>query len=304
MVLQIPMVDNLKLRAEIVRWIRRFFEGRGYLEVDTPLRLPAPAPEAHIDPVASEDWFLHTSPELCMKRLLAAGVSRVFQICHVFRGGERGDRHLPEFTLLEWYRSGSDYLDLMVDCEELIVGLVQDLNGGSRLRFRGWDVDLSRPWKRTTVKEAFRKYAGVSVQDALRTEAFDALMAFAVESRLERNMPLFLYDYPAEKAALARLSARDPTTAERFELYVGGMELANAFSELTDSKEQRKRFVQENSLRRAQGKACTPLPEPFLATLDQVPECAGAALGIDRLVMLCADAPRIDEVVAFVPEDL
>jgi lysyl-tRNA synthetase class 2 len=296
--------DNLRLRARIIRLIRDFFACRNYLEVDTPNRIPAPAPEAHIDAVPSGNWFLHTSPELCMKRLLASGYTRIFQICKCYRGSERGDRHLPEFTMLEWYRAGADYRDLMAECEDLVIDLAGMLERGKRILFRGKWIALEKPWERITVRDAFSRYSPVSLKDALAAGSFDEVMAFEIEARLPKDRPVFLYDYPVSLGALAREGRNDPSVAERFELYLGGMELVNAFSELRDPDEQRRRFELEKKCRELRGAAVYPDPVGFLECLSGMPESAGAALGMDRLVMIFCNAESIDDVVAFTPEEL
>jgi elongation factor P--(R)-beta-lysine ligase len=297
-------VDALRLRARMIQAIRRFFLERDFLEVETPLRIPAPAPEPHIDAIASGEWFLHTSPELCMKRLLAAGFPRIFQICKCFRAGERGDRHLPEFTILEWYRGGTDYRTLMDDCEDLISYVAAELGLGSVLSRAGGEIGLSAPWDRITVREAFSRYTETTAAEALATDRFDEILAAEIEPRLGRDRPVFLYEYPAELAALARVKEGDPGIAERFELYVAGLEVANAFSELTDAREQRRRFEEASRDRSLNGSAPYPMPERFLAALPTMPPSAGIALGVDRLTMLFADRSRIDDVVAFTPESL
>ena len=291
---------NLEKRARILHRIRAFFMEAGYLEVSTPHRVPANAPESYIDPVGSEGWYLHTSPELCMKRLLAAGYERIFQICPCWRGQERGSRHLPEFTMLEWYRTDIDYNSLMDECEALLTSLVPD----GTLRWQGQTLRLESPWERLTVSEAFHRYGSVSLEQALATETFDEVIAFEIEPKLGCERPTFLTEYPGSLAALARRKPGQPEVAERFELYVLGMELANAFSELTDASEQRQRFEAEESRRQAAGKPPYPLAEKFLTELPLMPESAGIALGLDRLVMLLTDANTIDEVVAFTPEEL
>jgi lysyl-tRNA synthetase class 2 len=239
-----------------------------------------------------------------MKRLLAAGYEKIFQICRCWREGERGSLHAPEFTLLEWYRSGGDYRGLMEDCEALIRFLAQALGMGSTLFFRGRTIGLEGPWEQMTVRAAFESYGGMSAEEALAKGLFDEIMVEAIEPGLGKGKPTFLYDYPAERAALARLKREDPSLAERFELYIGGLELANGFTELADPEEQRDRFERENAARTAMGKPPYPMPEKFLAELSEMPPSAGIALGLDRLVMVFADAPSIDEVVAFTPEDL
>ncbi len=296
--------DFLLQRASILAAIRRFFISRDYMEVETPLRIPAPAPESHIDAIPSDDWFLHTSPELCMKRLLAAGYPRLFQICRCFRGRENGDRHLPEFTLLEWYRAGIDYLELMSECEDLLIGIARDMGKGGEIVYGGKTIGLEKPWERCSVREAFEKHASLSLEEALKNGSFDETMAFEIEPQLGKERPTFLYDYPLSLGALARRKAGDPAFAERFELYIGSMELVNAFSELTDAEEQRSRFLKEEEERRSMGKRPYPVPERFLRVLPEMPESAGAALGVDRLVMLFTGAAEIRDVVAFAPEDL
>jgi lysyl-tRNA synthetase class 2 len=291
-------------RARIIQRIRAFFVDHGYLEVDTPHRIPAPAPESHIDAIPAGEWFLHTSPELCMKRMVAGGYEKIFQICHCWRSGERGSRHIPEFALLEWYRSGCDYVALMAECEAMIQAAATAVDAGQSLTYQGQEIDLSSPWKRISVEEAFRSYAPLSMRQALKQDLFDEIMVGDIEPNLGLGKPAFIYDYPAERKALARLKPGRPDLAERFELYVGGLEIANAFSELADGDEQRERFRQENEYRRSMGRPVYPMPEKFLSELDDMPLSAGIALGIDRLVMVLLDAPSIDEVVAFTPEDL
>jgi lysyl-tRNA synthetase class 2 len=287
-------------RARIIQQIRNFFIHRGYLEVETPHRIPANAPEAHIDIVASGPWALHTSPELAMKRLLAAGYEQLFQLCRVWREGERGQNHLPEFTLLEWYRAGVDYHALMTECMELFFVLVPE----GRLSRQGRMIDLSMPWQRLTVSEAFSRYASISLQSALTADSFEEVLTGEVEPHLGRHQPTFLIEYPTSLAALARTKPGEPLVAERFELYIDGLEVANAFSELTDPHEQRSRFEAAEETRRASGKMPYPLPEKFLAELITMPEAAGIALGLDRLIMLLTDSNNINDVVAFTPDDL
>jgi lysyl-tRNA synthetase class 2 len=296
--------DALWLRARMIQALRQFFHKRDYLEVETPVRIPAPAPEEHIDAPTSGDWFLQTSPELCMKRLVAVGYSRIFQISRCFREAERGRLHLPEFTLLEWYRQGVGYRDLMAECEDLILHVAGALGKGDALIFRGKRVSLQKPWPRISVQEAFARHATLSLPEALEEACFDEIMACEIEPRLGIDRPTFLFDYPIALGALARAKDVDPGLAERFELYLGGLELANAFSELTDEAEQRRRFEKARQFRLVAGKREYPLPEPFLKALREMPDAAGIALGVDRLAMLLTDAATIDEVVAFTPEML
>lgn len=296
--------NALRERAKIIQGIRRFFVENGYLEVETPHLIPSPAPEAHINPIACGTWFLHTSPEICMKRLLAAGYDKIFQICRCWREGERGSRHIPEFTILEWYRAGIDYKELMKETEELIYNLSVSINSYDKITYKGKEIDLSIPWERITVEEAFRDYANLSFKEALKKDLFDEIMVESIEPNLGINKPTFICDYPIERASFARPKRDDPSLAERFELYIGGIEIANGFSELTDPYEQRKRFGLENELRRKFSKPVNPLPEKFLDELIEMPPSAGIALGIDRLVMVFLNKDSIDEVVAFTPDDL
>jgi lysyl-tRNA synthetase class 2 len=297
-------VAALRLRARIFKTVRRFFEANGYLEVETPCRIPAPAPEVHVEAPPAGDWFLQASPELCMKRLLAIGMRRIFQICRCFRAGERGGRHLPETTMLEWYAVGNDYRHLMDECEQLLQAVARELGRGEHLVYQGSEVSLASGWPRLTVEEAFDRYAPVSAAQALREGRFDEIMGLIVEPQLGRTQPVFLCDYPAACAALARLKPDDPAVAERFELYLAGVELCNGFTELVDVDEQRQRFDEALWQRRKLGKRAYPMPESFLADLARMPAAAGNALGLDRLVMLFADAATIDQVVAFTPETL
>jgi lysyl-tRNA synthetase class 2 len=291
---------RLNERARMMLTIRAFFVENGFLEVDTPYRIPCNAPEAHIDPVTSSDQVLHTSPELCMKRLLAAGYEQIFQLCHCWRADERGHRHLSEFTMLEWYRSHADYTDLMDDCEQLLRALCPV----GTLSYQGISISLQQPFERLQLAEAFKRYAPITLAEAIAKECFDEMYTQHIEPNLGQQRPTFITHYPVEMAALARLCPDDPNHAERFELYIAGMELANAFSELNDPLEQRQRFVAEQALREQMGKAPSSLPERFLQELEHLPPSAGIALGVDRLIMILTDSATIDEVVAFTPEML
>ena len=239
-----------------------------------------------------------------MKRLLAAGFQRIFQICKCFRQAERGHRHLPEFTLLEWYCADSNYQDMMKECEALINSVAPKVGLKDTLVYQGDKIKLSPPWPRISVNDAFEKYGSSSLETALQRDQFDEIMVTQIEPHLGRNRPVFLCDYPASRGALAKLKPEDSRYAERFELYIGGVEICNAFSELTDPSEQRRRFEHEQDQRRKAGKPVYPQPEEFLTALKDLPTSAGNALGIDRLIMLFADAKQIDDVVTFTPEEL
>jgi lysyl-tRNA synthetase class 2 len=288
----------------MVQAIRSFFIAHGYLEAETPLLIPAPPPELHLDAFSTHDLYLQTSPELCMKRLLAAGYSRIFQISKCFRDGERGDVHLPECTLLEWYRTGIDYKALMDECEALILWVSKHIGVGERINYKGAEIDLRPPWERITVNKAFDSHASLTLQVALEQKCFDELMVKEIEPHLGVARPTFLYDYPASLAALARLKPDNLEYAERFEVYLGGLELANGFSELIDTQEQKARFQRDRRHRQRLGKRVYPMPEKFLRSLEHMPEAAGIALGIDRLSMIFTDSHKIDQVVSFTPEEL
>lgn len=269
--------------------------------MDTPIRLPCLIPEMYIEPEESSGWFLQTSPEMCMKRLLAAGYPRIFQICRCFRKGERGSRHLPEFTMLEWYRSGIDYNALMAECREMLCFLAARLDCPGR---SAQNLILRDDWEFLTVREAFRRHAPLSLEQALADDCFDETLVSYIEPHLGKERPAFLHDYPAELGSLARLKEQDRSVAERFELYIDGLELANGFSELTDAREQQQRFTKEMALMHARGRRSGPMPVRFLDDLAELDAAAGIALGVDRLVMLLCGARTIDEVVSFPPETL
>lgn len=294
--------SNLQLRSRVLQAIRDHFVERGFLEVQTPLLTTEPAPEAHIEPMAVDGGrFLVTSPELYMKRMLAAGYRRLFQISPVFRNGERGRRHLPEFTLLEWYRTGADYRLARKDCEELVKNVCRATGRWPGWNYAGKWLQADSAWEDLTVAEAFRRFAGWVPEADVDQERFDRDLVERVEPNLGFPVPCTLSDYPANQAALARLKEGDPSVAERFEVYWAGIELANGFSELTDPREQRSRFQAVMDLRKRAVQKPLPMPEAFLASLDRLPPCTGVALGVDRLVMLLADATTLDEVVAFAP---
>lgn len=303
--------QGLHRRAALFKAIRLFFDGQGFLEVDTPLRLPSVAPEAYVEPMESGNCFLQTSPELCMKRLLAGGNPKLFQLCKCFRKNERGPLHLGEFTMLEWYRTDSDYHQLMADCEDLLAFLTDRLHKSTdtcssppAIRFNDHTINLQKPWERLTVTNAFARYGSLSLAEAMAGDTFEEIFCKEIEPRLGLERPTLLHDYPAAMGALARLKPGTPSVAERFELYIGGLELANGFSELTDDEEQRRRFKKERELIRKQGREPGPLPEKFLESLALLKSAAGIALGLDRLAMLFLGVGTIDAAVTFVPEEL
>lgn len=320
--------EVLARRAVIAAAVRTFFAERGVLEVETPLLSAAATPEPHLASLAARDpqqgdgrtWWLATSPELPMKRLLAAGFGPIFQLSRVVRGGEAGRRHNREFTLLEWYRPGWDHHRLADEVVELLAAVLGERAGLAR----GEGTAAAGPAERLTYAEAFGRHAGVDPHRAPVAEldaairaagvaapAFAAddrdgrlhlLMALVVEPALGRGT-VVLHDFPASQASLARVrpaTATEPALAERFEVYVDGVELANGFHELADAAEQRRRFEADLARRRAAGLPRVPLDERFLAALEAgLPPSAGVALGFDRLVMLATGATAIDQVIAF-----
>ena len=301
-------IEGLRFRAALFAAIRHFFTGQGFLEVDTPLRQPVIIPESNIVPLCSEGQYLQTSPELCMKRLLAVGCSEIFQICHCFRKDEKGRLHLEEFTMLEWYRLGADYHHLMTDCEMLFRAISRELATlrsatADAQHCKGLSAVLEEPWQYVTVAEAFNRFSPLSLVQAIRDNCYEEILVEFVEPELGRQVPVFLYDYPRPMASLAKTRADNPETAERFELYWRGIELANGFSELTDTNEQRARFLQELNAIEQRGGQHAGLPERFLQDLEKIPSAAGIALGVDRLIMLLAGRQHIDDVVSFSPKD-
>ena len=268
-------VSNLRRRAEIVRRIRAFFDGRGFVEVSTPVAIDAPAPEPHIDcPTACGTKFLRASPELQMKKLLAAGMDRIYQIGPCFREGEFGERHHPEFTMIEWYRRNADYEAIARDLEELMSAL---------------QAPVTPPgvFPRLTVREAYRKHAGWDPWTGeWDQDRFDYDMATKVEPNVSEG-PVFLMDYPPQAASLAVVKGG---VAQRWEFYWKGMELANCFTELCDGEEQRRRFVAAKEERRRLGESDYPLDEEFLEMVPLMESASGVALGVDRLVAaLCGE---------------
>ncbi len=306
-------IKELHLRAALLRFVRRWFFDRGFLEVDTPVRHPVIIPERHIVPLSSGDWYLQASPELCMKRLLAAGCSKIFQICPCFRAGERGRLHHEEFTMLEWYRTGADYQDLMDDCEQMLWYLKERFQSDfpdvvpsfpEGIFSNKTNVNLTGAWERLTLEEAFCRFSPVPLDLAMEKDLFDQVLVEHVEPRLGKNSPLFLCDYPVALASLAKVKAIAPEVAERFELYIQGIELANGFSELTEGSEQRKRFADELRHIEKNGLHSSAMPERFLSSLDRLKPCAGIAFGLDRLFMLILGKESLEEAVSFSPSDL
>lgn len=300
----------LQLRARLLARIRAFFDARGALEVETPCLSVAANPDPHIESIAAHTpegrRYLHTSPEFPMKRLLAAGSGDIWQLARVFRAGEAGRRHNPEFSLLEWYRTGRDHHRLMDEVEDLLQTVLETSpEPARRLTYREAFVELAGIDPFTATVPDFRACAcrhGIDVgelgedPDAWR----NLLLSHVVEPGLPAETPVFIHDWPASQAALARIRDGDPPVAERFELFWQGMELANGYHELTDPDEQRRRFAAENHRRAENGQPIMPVDERLLAALEHgLPDCAGVALGFDRLVMIAAGVDDIREVLAF-----
>jgi elongation factor P--(R)-beta-lysine ligase len=305
-------IENIRLRAEILAKIRAFFSTRNILEVETPLLSHSTITDPNIHSFishynltgsnAQEILYLQTSPEFAMKRLIAAGSGSIFQICKAFRNEEQGNLHNPEFTILEWYHLNFDHHDLMNEMDEFLVYVIN-----------------SKRAEKLTYQEAFIKYLQI---DPLANDTFELrkcalnkglndianldkdgwlniLFAEFIEPNLGITTPTFIYNYPASQAALAQINHSDPRVANRFEVFINGIELANGFHELANSNEQRQRFEKDLHRRQKLNLPSIPLDNNFLASLDYFPNCAGVALGIDRLLMIISKAKNIEEVIAF-----
>ncbi len=291
----LPLAERLRLRDLVLRRLRGCFHERGYVEVETPQRVACPGIDTHLDALpAGDGLYLATSPELEMKKLLAADLPRIVQIARAFRADERGERHSAEFTLLEWYAAGEDYRDLMADTESLVVEAAAVLeSAGLATRLAAWP----RPFARIDVDEAFERWAGWRPSKAFDEERFFEDFVTKVETRLEALGAVFLADWPAPAGALARRKSTDPAICERMELLLDGLEICNGFSELIDAREQRERFERDNAERVRRGKVSYPVDQRFLDALTSgVPACAGNALGVDRLLMALTGCRRLADV--------
>ena len=289
-------LDNLKKRSEMLRAMRDFFYSHGFFEVESGVRIPAPAPEEYIEAVSADNGFLRTSPELALKELLAAGGERFFEIGSAFRCGEHGRHHREEFTIMEYYAAAWDYRRLADFTAGLFAAAASSVCGSVRTLFRGIAVDFSRV-EFISVDDAFHRFAGCSAFEADRNGVFDELMVSRIEPQLGNGGITFLIDYPAARASLARLSSVDSRVAERWEVYVAGVELGNAFGELVDAEEQKRRFAAARSFRAEQGMKPYPEPESFYAALEHgIPESSGCAVGVDRLAMILCGADDIGDV--------
>jgi lysyl-tRNA synthetase class 2 len=297
-------LKRLQQRASLLRAIRRFFDARGFLEIETPLLVPSPGLDVHLDALSVSTRqgtrYLVTSPEYQMKRLLAGGLERIYQLGKCFRNDEVGTRHQPEFTMLEWYRGFADVDAVMADTEQLVAELASAHSGAPVLHSAWGEVDVTPPWQRLTMREAFARFCDVSMEEALRDEElFFRKLVDQIEPRLAELGAVFLCEWPASLASLARRKPDDPSVAERFEAYVAGIELCNGFGELTDAHEQRARFLVDQTVRAERGLPVYPIDERFLSALAQgIPPSGGNALGVDRLLMLLLGAEHIEEVLA------
>ncbi len=290
----------LQMRARMLASIRAHLDRLGFLAVETPIRLPAPALEDYIDAEPSGEQWLRTSPELHMKRLLAAGYERIYQIGPCFRAGERGRRHLPEFAMLEWYRRNANWRDILQDTQSLLPQVLYDCRQSNRCRFRGSDIDFTPPWPEIKVEEAFRKYASCELDHCLANGTFEQVLVEQIEPRLGFDKPLILSEYPLACSGLSQAIPGQPDRVERWELYVCGLELGNACSELLEKEEQERRFAACAALRRQQNRPIYPLDQTFLQTLQLgLPPTAGIAIGLDRLAMILNNIDDIAEVVPF-----
>lgn len=321
----------LTLRQTVVGAVREFFAERGFVEAETPTLVTAPGQEPYLDPLFTclksprgdaTPRYLITSPEHHMKRLLGRGCERIFQLCHCFRNGERSSLHRPEFAMVEWYRAWATYREIAADVADLVAHVSQQVVGSTCVEWRGRRLDLTPPWQHITVRQAFAVMADVELpkgpdgaalcaaarragcrsvtDDDSWEDAFHKILLDRVEPGLAQLGAVMLEEYPASLAALAKVREAKPAVADRFEAYVGGIELANGFTELNDPREQRRRFMEERQRRRARGAEAVPLDEDFLAMMETgMPPAGGVALGLDRLIMVLADAASIDEIIAF-----
>ncbi len=294
----------LEKRARALAAMRADLARQRFVEVETPARTAGPALDVHIDSLTSEHEWLITSPEHHLKRLLAGGMPRIFRLGSCFRAGELGPWHEPEFTMLEWYRAFADSERVMADTERIVETVVRALTARHWVQRSGRRIDVRPPFDRMSVREAFRRYADVEDAVALaetnEPEYFQLLVDRVEPELAKRRRPVFLLRYPASQASLARMTEDDPTVADRFELYVGGVELCNGFGELTDSREQRRRFEKDRARRRELGRPALPIDEAFMGALEEgLPPCAGNALGVDRLIALALGAESIGQVMAF-----
>jgi lysyl-tRNA synthetase class 2 len=305
------LIPKYLIREKVIDTIRDFFKSRGFHEVQTPILVPVPSAESNLEVFETElktaagktrSAFLILSPEYSLKKLVSAGLGNIFEITRSFRNLEEvSSAHNPEFTMLEWYRVGADYRNIMEDFENLFLKII----GKNKMIYQNEEYDLSLPWPRISFAEAFKKYAGRKLEE-VKDEDFYQIFFNEIEPQLRAShKPAFVYDYPVSQASLARKKASDPRFAERWEVFLAGVELGNCFSELTDWKEQSKRLEADIRKRKRLGKTVFPMDADFISALKAgMPETAGIAVGVDRLVMLAADAADISETLFFPGKEL
>lgn len=333
------LLQTFLVREKVIDAIREFFKIEGFHEVETPLLVQSPGTEPYLEVFETslitsgqetKKAYLLTSPELSMKKLLATSIGSIFTICKSFRNGEGlSSFHNPEFTILEWYRVNADYSDIMKDCENLFLHILKKLvsnnNHDNILEYQEKKYDLSIPWERISVGEAFQKFAGITLDEMLSEkiieiannkgylvdktttweEAFNQILLNEIEPHLGNNKPTILYDYPASLAALSKKKDTDPRIAERFEFYLGGIELGNAFSELTDANEQKSRMIEDLEYRKQLGKVEYKMDSDFIEALQLgMPKTGGIAVGVDRLIMLFSNVSSIKDTLFFPVDDL
>lgn len=332
------LLEIQKKRAFIIDKIREFFKNKGFLEVQTPIFVRLPGMEPYLNPLPYEfsdeknqkhRGYVITSPEYSLKKLLSQGFPKIFEITKVFRQNESfGGIHNPEFTMIEWYRPNSNYRKIMSDTEELILFLARSLYKKDWIKYGKEKIDLRTPWPKISVKQAFKKYAGVNLDRAKTLKDFKRQVKISlprnadwddvfytvflnqIEPNFPKNRPIIIYDYPLPQASLAKKTPRlrsgqESFYAERFELYLAGLEIANCFSELTDAREQEKRLKQEKALRKKLGKEIYDIDKDFIEALKSgLPETGGIALGVDRLEMLLLDIKDINDLLLFPAKDI
>ena len=303
--------QSIEIREKVIDAIRSFFKNQGFREVFTPILVPIPSIEPNSEVFETQlrtskglkrRAFMIMSPEFSIKKLLAAGIGNCFEVTKCFRNEEEVSRlHSPEFTMLEWYRVGANYLDVMKDFENLFLKIV----GRNKMTYQGKAYDLSLPWPRISVAEAFQKFAHKDVLK-VKDEDFYKIFFNEIEPQLARSKkPFFIYDYPVSQASLSRPKKEDPRFAERFEVFLAGIELGNCFSELIDWREQKRRFEEEKALRHAQHKTDYPIDEDLIKALKSgLPEVSGIAVGVDRLIMLAANTPEISDTIVLPAQEI
>lgn len=335
-----PLLDKYLIRERVIDIIRSFFKTRGFHEAQTPVLVPVPSVEANLEVFETQlvtaknhhrRAFLIMSPEYALKKLLVAGIGKVFEITRCFRNEEEvSGQHNTEFTMLEWYRPEADYTAIMMDIEALFTEIIRTIRPDADLSkwvYQNQTYDLSLPWPRFTVAQVFEKYAGITEETLLTNElllaegkkrgyaindnttweqVFYQIFFNEIEPEIKSSgKPMIIYDYPLSQAALARKKAKDPRFAERFELFLAGLELGNCFSELTDPKEQRERMIKDLAERKQLGKTQYGIDEDLIEALKAgLPPTAGIAVGVDRLIMLAADVSRISDTLFFPAQEL